>query len=83
MAPFDIATSWIVEWKESWMQVGHTTRAAGGGLVASVSERAAVAELMTPSESLVGRPSRYFPRSTLATLLLTLLISPAEPDDDE
>ncbi len=65
------------------MQVGHATRAAGGGLVASVAERAAVAELMTPSESLVGRPPRYLPRSAAwGVLLLGLLISPSEPDDD-
>ena len=65
------------------MQVGHATRAAGGGLVASVAERAAVAELMTSSESLVGRPP-YLPRSVgVGALLLALLLSPGEPDDDE
>ena len=66
------------------MQVGHATHAAGGGLVASVAERAAVAELMTPSESLVGRPPRYLPRSAGALLLgLLIALSPNEPDDDE
>jgi hypothetical protein len=66
------------------MLVGHAARAVGGGLIASVAERAAVAELMTPSESLVGRPPRYLPRSAGALLLgLLLALSPDEPDDDE
>lgn len=66
------------------MQVGHATRAVDGGLVASVSERAAVAELMTPQESLVGRPPRYLPRAGEGGLLLQgILVSPSVPDDDE
>jgi hypothetical protein len=66
------------------MQVGHATRATGGGLVASASERAAVAELMTPLESLVGRPPRYLPRSGGALLMALLLAaSPNEPPDDD
>ncbi len=66
------------------MLVGHATRAVGGGLVASVPERTAVAELMTPSEGLVGRPPRYLPNSAGAgALLLGLLLSRDEPDDDE
>ena len=65
------------------MQLGNATRAVGGGLVASVSERAAVAELMTPLESLVGRPPRYYPRSAGLLLALLLLGAPGEPDDDE
>ena len=44
-------------------------RAADGDLVALVSERAAVAELMTPSESLVGRPPRDLPRMALGLVL--------------
>jgi hypothetical protein len=63
------------------MQVGYATRVVGGGF-ASVSEQAAVAELMTPSESLVGRPPRYIPRAA-GCLLALLLLSPSEPDDDE
>jgi hypothetical protein len=66
------------------MQVGHATRAVGGGLVASVPERVAVAELMTPQESLVGRPPRYLPKAAGVVLLnALLLLSPSEPDDDE
>ncbi len=64
------------------MQVGHATRAVGGGLVASVPERVAVAELMTPPESLVGRPPLYIPKAA-GVLLLLILLSPSEPDDDE
>lgn len=64
------------------MQVGHASRAVGGGLVASASARAAVAELMTPRESLVGRPPRYGPKAA-GFLLNLLLLSPSEPDDDE
>lgn len=64
------------------MLVGHAPRAVGEGLIASVAERAAVFELMTPSESLVGRPPHYLPRSAGA-LLLGLLLSRDEPDDDE
>ena len=67
------------------MQLGNATRAVGGGLVASVSERAAVAELMTPLESLVGRPPRYYPPSAgeLIGRQTLLLGAPGEPDDDE
>ena len=66
------------------MQVWDATCLGGEGLVASVAERAAVAELMTPSESRVGRPPRYLRRSAAqGALLLGLLISPSEPDDDE
>lgn len=64
------------------MQVGHATRAVSGGLVASMPEQAAVAELMAPSESLVGRPPLYIPRAA-GVLLALLLLSPSEPDDDE
>jgi hypothetical protein len=64
------------------MQIGYAMRAAGGGLVASVSERAAVAELMTPPESLVARPPLHIPRAC-GVLLALLLLSPSEPDDDE
>jgi hypothetical protein len=63
------------------MQVGHITHA---GKVASAHEKAAVAELMAPSESLVGRPPLYLPRSGgCGVLLLGLALSPSEPDDDE
>ena len=66
------------------MQVGHATRAVGGGLVASVRERDAVAELMTPSERLVGRPPRYLPKAAGVLIAgLLLVLSPSEPDDDE
>jgi hypothetical protein len=61
------------------MQVGHITHA---GKVASAQEKAAVAELMAPSESLVGRPPLYLPRSG-GCGVLALLLSPSEPDDDE
>ncbi len=64
------------------MQVGHATRVVDGGLVASVRERDAVAELMTPPERLLGRPPLYIPRSA-GVLLALLLLSPSEPDDDE
>lgn len=64
------------------MQVGQATRAVGGGLVASMSEQAAVVELMAPSESLVGRPPLYTPRAA-GVLLALLLASPGEPADDD
>jgi hypothetical protein len=50
------------------MQVEHATRGVSGVLVASPSKRAAVAELMTPAESLMGwhyaRPGCRIERST-------------------
>lgn len=61
------------------MQTAHATRP---GLVASASERAAVAELMAPSESLVGRPPLYIPRAA-GVLLALLLLSPSEPADPD
>jgi len=64
------------------MQLGYATPAVDGGLVASASERAAVAELMTPSERLVARPPLYIPKAA-GFLLALLLLSPGEPDDDE
>ncbi|MGH3853481.1 MAG: hypothetical protein ACRDR6_08275 [Pseudonocardiaceae bacterium] len=64
------------------MQVVHATSVVRGGLVASVPEQAAVAELMTPSESLVGRPPLYSPRAA-GVVILVALLSPSEPDDDE
>ena len=53
-------------------------REASTMIVASAQEQAAVAELMEPSESLVGRPSLDI---TMGPGEL-LLASPAEPTDD-
>ncbi|MGH3751474.1 MAG: hypothetical protein ACRDRP_02060 [Pseudonocardiaceae bacterium] len=54
------------------------------GLVATAPEQAAVAELMAPSESMVGRPPLFIPRAGATLLLLgALLASPTEPADDE
>jgi hypothetical protein len=64
------------------MKLGQATRPVDRGLVASAPEQAAVAELMAPSESLVGRPPLYLPRAS-GCLLLGLLLSPSEPADDE
>lgn len=52
--------------------------------MASAPEQAAVAELMAPSESMLGRPPLYVPRGEACLLLLgALLASPSEPPDDE
>jgi hypothetical protein len=74
-----------VEYKETGMKLGQATRPVDRGLVASAPEQAAVAELMAPSESLVGRPPLYMPRAAGALLLLGLLLlsSPSDPADDE
>ncbi|MDQ3762798.1 MAG: hypothetical protein M3460_14430 [Actinomycetota bacterium] len=63
------------------MQVGQVTSAVDRRLVASAQEQAAVAELMEPSESLVGRPPLYLPQP-VGELLEVLLTSPVEPVDD-
>lgn len=73
---------WQIEYKETSMKLGQATRPVDRGLVASAPEQAAVAELMAPSESLVGRPPLYLPRAG-GCLLLGLLLSPSEPADDE
>ncbi|HEX5347713.1 MAG: hypothetical protein ACRDQV_03000 [Pseudonocardiaceae bacterium] len=66
------------------MKLGQVTRPVDRGLVASAPEQAAVAELMAPSESMVGRPPLYVPRGEACLLLLgALLASPSEPPDDE
>jgi hypothetical protein len=59
------------------MQIGHVTSAVGDTSVASAQEQAAVAELMEPSESLVGRPPLYLPKA-----LEYILLSPGEPVDE-
>ena len=59
------------------MKIGQATSTVSDGLVASVQEQAAVAELMEPSESLVGRPPLYVP-----TALEELILSPGEPVDE-
>lgn len=64
------------------MQVGQTTRPISAGLVASAREQAAVAELMTPSESLMTRPPLYIPRAA-GLLLALMLLSPSEPADPD
>ena len=71
-----------IEYKETSMKLGQATRPVDRGLVASAPEQAAVAELMAPLESLVGRPPLYLPRAAGCFLLLGLL-SPSEPADDE
>jgi hypothetical protein len=71
-----------VEYKETDMKLGQATRPVEKGLVASAPEQAAVAELMAPSESLVGRPPLCVPRAAGLVLAL-LLASPNEPADDE
>ena len=53
------------------------TITAGTEVVASTSERAAVAELMAPSERLVGQPPLYQPKAVI------ILVSPGKPVDDE
>ena len=63
------------------MEMAQTTRAFGGGLVASAQEQAAVAELMTPSERLVADPPLYSPMGVEGGALL-LALSPNEPVDD-
>jgi hypothetical protein len=55
----------------------HATITAGREAVASIDEQAAVAELMAPSESLVGRPPLYRPRA-----IALVLLSPGEPVDE-
>jgi len=61
------------------VELTHTTRAVGGGLVASAQEQAVVAELMAPSERPVGDPPLFSPT---AEPNLHLLISPTDPVDD-
>jgi hypothetical protein len=65
------------------MQVRQAVSAVGVELVASPQEQAAVAELIAPSESLVGRPPLYLPRAAgVLALLGVLLLSPTEPADE-
>ena len=67
------------------MQVRQAMSAIGTAVVASAQEQAAVAELMEPSESLVGRPSLTLPRLDLmgvGQILLAVLLSPGEPTDE-
>ncbi len=69
------------------MQVRQATSAIGPAVVASAQEQVAVAELMEPAESLVGRPSLTFPRldpmaPSGAGVLNLLLLSPGEPTDE-
>jgi hypothetical protein len=61
------------------MQLTETTPMVGTGSVASDQERAAVTELMEPSERLVADPPLYSPPTSCFFLLL---ISPPEPVDD-
>ena len=53
------------------------TITAGTEVVASTLERAAVVELMAPSERLVGQPPLYQPKAVI------VLVSPGKPVDDE
>jgi hypothetical protein len=62
------------------MELAETTHMVGAGLVASAQEQAVVAELMEPSERLVGDPPLCEPRADPGQMLL--LVSPGEPDDE-
>ena len=53
------------------------TITAGTEVVASTLERAAVVELMAPSERLVGQPPLHQPKALLG------ILSPGKPVDDE
>lgn len=64
------------------MQTGQATRAVDEELVTSAYEQAAVAELMVPSESPLGRPPLYRPKALCLALILASPSEPEDPDDE-